>query len=591
MTHKFHIPVLGLAFSIDSPIKVAQYGISSVISIVDDELIERMRKYYCHLTGKSYEPISLHQDDARAERITAYLDLVYDIVQDQVEELKSKSDIISQKLQKYIDLQPSNSPIANLYSKYLEEDSKEIRNFILGEIRNKIEVGDINVNIMSKVDKINRDRKGNELDAYYSDANAALRGFAKSKLTSAVVLSAGMNPRLYSYLAELPQFLPIKNSNFNKKIILKVSDFRSALIQAKFLAKKGIWISEYRIESGLNCGGHAFATDGYLLGPILQEFKEKRHLLQEELFPTYKAALETKGFSISQIPAIRITAQGGIGTPAEQDFLINYHNLDSTGWGSPFLLVPEATTVDEKTLKNLVEATEDDFYLSGASPLSVPFNNFRKSSAETLRESRIQKGRPGAPCTKKYLVTPSVYEEEPMCSASRVFQHLKIIELDELGLDDATYAQKLSEITEKTCLCEGLANAAYVKYDILERKDTDTVAICPGPNTAYFNKIYTLQELVDHIYGRHDLLRNVERPSMFINELRLYISFLENYISTNQNTMDANKEKYINKFKNEMLSGISYYRELSEKLFEVDTEKYMEFHNQLDQAENQINTL
>jgi hypothetical protein len=38
--HSFHIPVMGLAYTIDS-IRVAQYGISSVISIADDELIEK----------------------------------------------------------------------------------------------------------------------------------------------------------------------------------------------------------------------------------------------------------------------------------------------------------------------------------------------------------------------------------------------------------------------------------------------------------------------------------------------------------------------------------------------------------------------
>ena len=46
MSHTFHIPVLGLAYSVDTPIKVARYGISSVVSIVDDILIERMRQLY-----------------------------------------------------------------------------------------------------------------------------------------------------------------------------------------------------------------------------------------------------------------------------------------------------------------------------------------------------------------------------------------------------------------------------------------------------------------------------------------------------------------------------------------------------------------
>ena len=45
--HSFHIPVMGLGFTIDTPLKVSQFGIDSVISIVDDILIERMRKMYC----------------------------------------------------------------------------------------------------------------------------------------------------------------------------------------------------------------------------------------------------------------------------------------------------------------------------------------------------------------------------------------------------------------------------------------------------------------------------------------------------------------------------------------------------------------
>lgn len=44
--HNFHIPVMGLAYTIDSPIRVAQFGISSVVSIIDDEIIERMRHFY-----------------------------------------------------------------------------------------------------------------------------------------------------------------------------------------------------------------------------------------------------------------------------------------------------------------------------------------------------------------------------------------------------------------------------------------------------------------------------------------------------------------------------------------------------------------
>jgi len=37
--HTFHIPVMGIGYTIDTPLKVAHLGIDSVISLVDDQLI------------------------------------------------------------------------------------------------------------------------------------------------------------------------------------------------------------------------------------------------------------------------------------------------------------------------------------------------------------------------------------------------------------------------------------------------------------------------------------------------------------------------------------------------------------------------
>ena len=120
---------------------------------------------------------------------------------------------------------------------------------------------------------------------------------------------------------------------------------------AKILAKKGVWVSEYRIESGLNCGGHAFATDGILLGPILEEFKNEREAMGEEIAAMCNKALAEGGQpTFAAPPVVRVTVQGGIGTAQEDSFLHTYYEVDGTGWGSPFLLVPEATNVDEDTL-------------------------------------------------------------------------------------------------------------------------------------------------------------------------------------------------------------------------------------------------
>ncbi|MBK6831917.1 MAG: hypothetical protein IPG92_14795 [Flavobacteriales bacterium] len=210
---------------------------------------------------------------------------------------------------------------------------------------------------MSKIDKTNYAKDGTPLPPEYADAMAAFRGFAKSTLSSSIVLSAGYNPRVYAYIAQFNDFLPDARGDLRKKVILKVSDMRSALIQGKILAKKGVWVSEYRIESGLNCGGHAFATDGILLGPILQEFHDKREAMAAELFDLCNKSLEQEGKHVLVgPPAIRITVQGGIGTAEEDRFLRTCYGMDGTGWGSPFLLVPEATNVDEQTWEQLTKA-------------------------------------------------------------------------------------------------------------------------------------------------------------------------------------------------------------------------------------------
>ena len=61
--HSFHIPVMGIAFTIDSPIKVAHYGISSVMSLVDDELIEQMREFHAKENGLEFIAITKKDEE------------------------------------------------------------------------------------------------------------------------------------------------------------------------------------------------------------------------------------------------------------------------------------------------------------------------------------------------------------------------------------------------------------------------------------------------------------------------------------------------------------------------------------------------
>ncbi len=587
--HTFHIPVLGLSYSIDTPAKVARYGISSVVSIIEDGLVEKMRAYHCFKNGYPYTAITVKDEDYRAKRITAYLNLLQEIVESQLAEMKTMPFEEGNDLYKYFDLLPESVAAARQFRRMLLLPDGDNKTRLQEALRETLVAGAIDVNIMAKVDNLNFSADGQPLPAEYSDALSAFRGFANSALHSSVVLSAGYNPRLYSYVENFGDFFPDENGSLKKKITLKVSDYRSALIQGKLMAKKGIWISEFRIESGLNCGGHAFATDGLLLGPILEEFKHKRAELANELLELCNRANAEKGRPVfGQLPEMRITVQGGLGTANEDEFLREYYELDGTGWGSPFLLVPEATNVDKGTLLQLATAEKADYYLSNASPLGVPFNNFRKSTGEQQRVARVEKGRPGSPCYKKFLASSTEFTAHPICTASRQYQDLKINQLKEKNLPEREYQAELNTIVEKDCLCEGLSAAVLLKDNIPASHNLTAVTICPGPNLAYFSGIFSLKDMVGHIYGRRSILNGLHRPNMFVNELTLYVDYLKREVDRCGELANKKQQSFFNTFRTNLVSGINYYKTLAPKL-RKETQQYID--TMLEELNNYQNTL
>ena len=546
--HTFHIPVMGTAFTADTPLKVSQFGIDSVIALADDVLLERLRKVYADKNNLQYEEIKNNTKDYRADRITSYLNLVNKLANQKYEEYTNATKEKVEALKTFFSTFPDTSQLKKEFNKLTEKyfNINEISTWL----KENLNMGSIDVNIMTKVDKPNF-FKNEALPSEYNDAHAALRGYANSDLASSIIFSAGMNPRLYGYIAQFEDFYPNAEGYIKKKIVLKVSDYRSALIQGKFLAKKGLWVSEYRIESGLNCGGHAFATDGFLMGPILAEFKKKREDLIKEVYAICKdALLANNRVAPKKSLTLKITAQGGVGTAQEHDFLIKHYNLDSVGWGTPFLLVPEVTNVDDNTRKQLIKAKEKDLYLSNVSPLGVPFNNLRNSSKEVEKLQKVKDGKPGSPCPRRYLAFSKEYDEKGVCTASRLYQKNKI---EELGISE--------EITEKICLCMGLSAAAFVTNEIETRK-SKAVSICPGPNMAYFDKLLSLEDMTKHIYGLENFMSRADRPNMFMKELNLYMDYLKNKLEEAKKDWNKKQEKYFNRFFENMNDGIAYYNNL-----------------------------
>mgnify|MGYP006896870905 FL=1 len=592
--HSFQIPVMGVGFTIDTPVKVSHFGISSVISLVDDGLAERMRKFYCDKNDFSYSEIDNNQEDYRAKRLTAYLNLINLIVSKNFKNLQKESFNAGTNLTKYFEMLPDSSQLKKAYRLMFQEKDENIKASLQKELKAGLVPGSIDVNIMTKIDKDNYTKKGEKLPTEFNDAHAAVRGYANSNLkASGLVLSAGLSPRLYSYLSNFNVFFPDENENLGKKIILKVSDYRSALVQGKFLAKKGIWISEYRIESGLNCGGHAFATNGFLMGPILEEFKQNKSELIREVHGILNEALSLSGKpTLSKPLDLKITAQGGFGTAKEHHFLLNYYNLDKIGWGTPFLLVPEAVNVDDNTLEKLLNAGKDDLYLSNTSPMGIPFNSLKDSSKDLERDAKIKKGKPGSSCPNQFLkLFNKEFTDRPICTASRQYQKLKIKELDAKDISKEQHSREYNKITEKSCICTGLVTTPYINHGLLKSTDGDSVSVCPGPNLAYFSKKSTLSEMVNHIYGKINLLNDTYRPNLFVKELGIYVDYLKNEIEESVETINGRKLKYFEEFKTNLLSGIDYYDTLVNEMKEESEIYKNKMKEELEKTVSQIHSI
>ncbi len=575
--HTFHIPIMGTGFTVDTPVRVARYGISSVLSIGDDVFLEGMRRKLSDEFDKPFTKIGNRDNDPRASRITAYLNLVNELVNEQIESLRSAPFEPGSDICRHFELLP-DSPTRKTYQTMMDSTDPEVRTKLEADLRTSIKAGSIDVNIMTKVDGP-LIRAGIERTPEQTVAMSSLRGFARSDLRSSVVFSAGMNRRLFTGMEQFDDFYSSAEGDIKKKVVLKVSDFRSAQIQGKLLASKGIWVSEYRVESGLNCGGHAFPTKGHLMGPILDEFRTQRQALIERLHKALIKSLESRGRPVpSGFLPTRFTVQGGIGTAEEDAFLRRYYEIDGTGWGTPFLLVPEVTNVDEELLVKLAKAKGTDVYLSGASPLGVPFWNLRTSASEEARRKRIESGKPGSACPKGYLRLTTEYDDKYLCTASKAYQARKLDEITASDLNDAKKATRAKEALAKACICHELSGSASIKHGL---DKSMAPAICPGPGIVDYSKVTTLDEMIDHIYGRLSLPHDTDRPHMFVRELMLYLDYLKRDLEKSAEGLVCRTGQYLTEFKENVLSGIEYYRDLADKFGAEQRESFLDDLNKL----------
>lgn len=170
--HTFHIPVMGTGFTLDTPLKVAHLGIDSVVSIVDDVLIEKMRRALCLQFEMSYQAITDKMEDFRARRITEYLNLLNDLVTAKFNALKNSSRESLKEIRACLDLFPDNIQMRAQFDALATNCNSltDLRSWL----DKNLSPGRIDVNIMTKLDKTNY-HKGEPLDVEYNDAHAALR--------------------------------------------------------------------------------------------------------------------------------------------------------------------------------------------------------------------------------------------------------------------------------------------------------------------------------------------------------------------------------------------------------------------------------
>ena len=558
MVHKIHIPVMGICYTADTPIRVAHLGITSVISLVDDGLLEEYRMAYAERLGLDLGS----PQTTRIGRIRSYLDFVADEVDRKFTRLCAERFDGGSDKDIYFLMLPLDSRLRVEYDGIFAKTGLA-RIAAEAALTEKMEPGEIQANIMVGL---------NHEEAAFD----AVRGFAASKVKGALVLSAGVNLAVFEEIAKYKDFYRTHDKAPSKKIILKVSDYRSALIQGRYLAKKGLEVYEYRIESGVNCGGHAFFESKKLLLDVILEFVENR----EKLFETTRAMIEKAG-KIPPAASARITAQGGLCAPEDVEKILSL-GIDGVGVGTPFLLVPQATSMDKATRRMLAAATPEDVYISHASPLEIPFANLRTSTAaelcrEKIREffapenekSGLQELQPGFPCRQHYLCRKVPGFDHPVCMASREYVMHRLAEIDameqdELSAVDATchsegkvveqvgelvelaetltdrihevrekYNALRRETLERECICRFLGNAG--REEIREKNPSlhyqpecvavargsqpartrEPVTICPNPDIGYFDREYTLFEMMRHLYGTGPRLTPKDKPSAF----------------------------------------------------------------------------
>ena len=164
-------------------------------------------------------------------------------------------------------------------------------------------------------------------------------------------------------------------------------------------------------------------------------------------------------------------------------------------------------------------------------------------------------------------------------------QKLKLEALKAMRLPKEEYEREVAKVTAKACICAQLGDSVY-KNENLPKKGGMFPAVCPGPNIAYFNRPASLKEMIDHIYGRTNIMPFKNRPHMFIKELRLNIEHFEKLVR--EKTTDKRDTATIEEYRKNLLDGTEYYRKVIPQIIEETEESRRDMLRQLQECEERI---
>ena len=248
-----------------------------------------------------------------------------------------------------------------------------------------------------------------------------------------------------------------------------------------------------------------------------------------------------------------------------------HYGTDGTGWGTPFLLVPEAVCVEPDTLTKLANAVDKEVELSDTSPLRVPFWIFRNCESEDARRRRNAEGNPGVKCRKGYFQSNTDFTDLPVCLSSRAYVERKLKHLPTEGFSPEQLALVTETVLGRPCVCHELGGGAVQIYGIRPRVKA---MACPGPNIADFSRAVSLDEMVGHIYGRASIMTRTDRPHTFLRELAIYTEYLRKQLGLFALQLCDSTWQYFQEFKDNLLAGVRYYAELARKGVDGLTETF-----------------